>query len=113
MMNSQDAELDIWNPQTEAEQQEFFRLSFSRYGEVGADLAERAKLIFEHPAAKWPKNKIVVEYVGKLRFYPAQAEVWRGLADAADCLACEILFGDRFLEQREGLWTQIKRRFFK
>ena len=89
-MKNQNAELDIWDPATEAEQQEFFRLAFSRYGKVGEKLAERAKLIFKRPAEFWPSEKIIVEIDGKRRFYPTHDDIGRDLAEVADTLAYEF-----------------------
>ena len=92
-------ELDILNPKTEEEQAEFFRLSFSRYGGDWEKVAAEARLIFERPVRCWPSKKIVVEYKGKRRYYPARnddSEICRSLVDASDTLMYEIKAGGKF-----------------
>lgn len=91
-------EMDILNPKSETEQAEFFRLSFSRYGGDWEKVAAEAKLIFDRPAICWPSKKVIVEYKGKRRYYPARnddSEIWRSLADAADTLMYELKAGGK------------------
>ena len=106
--------MDILNPQTEEEQREFFRRSFSRFGDDWEKIANKATLIFDRPVW-WPVEIIVVEYEGRRRYYPARAEIGRGLADASSCLMYEITEGDKYdpggLFRRFWRWiTKIFRR---
>lgn len=81
--------MDILHPETEEEQREFFRRSFSQFGDDWEKIANKATLIFER-AAWWPLKMIVVEYNGRRRYYPASDNIGRSLANASSCLMYEI-----------------------
>lgn len=89
--------MDVMTLATEEDQVEFFRQSFSRFWEPEAkEAAKRAKLIFTRPCEGWPSQKVVVEFEGRRRYYPAGANIGRALADASDTLMFEILMGGKF-----------------
>lgn len=92
--------MNLLDPRTEVEQQEFFKLCFSKFRDaVAGDMADKAQLIFERPAEGWwPAEKIVIEYDGKLHFYPVRddGDKAKSIAAAVDTLVYEYVLGGNF-----------------
>lgn len=92
--------MTMLEPKTKDELQEFLRLSFLKYSSPeAAKMEKKARLIFERPAEGWwPAEKIVIEYDGKLHFYPVRddGDNAKSIAAAVDTLVYEYEMGRRF-----------------
>ena len=91
--------MSILDQRTHEEQAEFFMQCFSKFSTpVADDMANSAKLIFERPAEWWPAEKIVIEYDGKLHFYPVRddGDKAKSIAAAVDTLVYEYVLGGNF-----------------
>lgn len=91
--------MTMLEPRTKDELQEFLRLSFLKYSSPEAvKMEKKARLIFDRPAEVWTSEKIVIEYQGKLHFYPVSddGDKAKSIATAVDTLVYEYSVGRYF-----------------
>ena len=65
---------------------------------IAEDMAANAKLVFTRPYEVWTSKKIVVNYKGRLHFYPVRddGDMAKSIIAAADTLVYEYVVGSEF-----------------